>query len=48
MIINVVAGGPLRFGSTLCISNELNKNIGTYSFATGILMMVRSRDQSPI
>ncbi|RLQ95786.1 thiamine diphosphokinase [Falsibacillus albus] len=31
-------------GSTLCISNELIQNHGTFSFSEGILMMVRSRD----
>ncbi|WP_257350138.1 thiamine diphosphokinase [Pseudalkalibacillus decolorationis] len=34
----------LRFGSTLCISNELVTKKGTYSFDDGILMMVRSKD----
>ncbi|MGG3640656.1 thiamine diphosphokinase [Bacillus gobiensis] len=31
-------------GSTLCISNELNFSIGTFSFTNGILIMVRSSD----
>lgn len=35
----------LNYGSSLCISNELDKNFGTYFFTKGILMMVRSRDR---
>ncbi|MDM5226266.1 thiamine diphosphokinase [Cytobacillus sp. NJ13] len=31
-------------GSTLCISNELIDDCGTFSFTEGILMVVRSRD----
>ncbi|GAA0331477.1 thiamine diphosphokinase [Bacillus carboniphilus] len=31
-------------GSTLCISNELIKPAGTFSFISGILMMIRSMD----
>ncbi|RDI47502.1 thiamine diphosphokinase [Falsibacillus pallidus] len=31
-------------GSSLCISNELEENTGTFSFSEGILMMVRSQD----
>jgi thiamine pyrophosphokinase len=31
-------------GSTLCISNELINDCGTYSFSKGILMIVRSTD----
>lgn len=31
-------------GSTLCISNELIKRNGTFSFEKGILMMIRSKD----
>ncbi|RSK26984.1 thiamine diphosphokinase [Bacillus sp. HMF5848] len=34
----------IHFGSTLCISNQLNKDCGTFSFASGILMMIRSCD----
>ncbi|MCA1030027.1 thiamine diphosphokinase [Bacillus timonensis] len=34
----------ISFGSTLCISNELINNIGTFSFKDGILMMIRSSD----
>src|SRR5690606_38330199 len=33
------------FGSTLCISNELILNHGTYSFSSGILLVIRSRDK---
>lgn len=40
---------PLRnrhipIGSTLCISNELINEYGTFSFTEGILMIVRSKD----
>ncbi|MDN4073485.1 thiamine diphosphokinase [Fictibacillus terranigra] len=31
-------------GSTLCISNELVNKIGTYSFSSGILMLIKSHD----
>jgi thiamine pyrophosphokinase len=31
-------------GSTLCISNELISNYGTYSFSNGILIVIRSQD----
>ncbi len=34
----------IRIGSTLCISNELMHNEGTFSFREGILLMIRSRD----
>ncbi|MBY6036138.1 thiamine diphosphokinase [Fictibacillus nanhaiensis] len=34
----------LQIGSSLCISNELVKKSGTYSFASGIILMVKSRD----
>ncbi len=34
----------IQWGSTLCISNELNEEKGTFSFETGILMVVRSTD----
>lgn len=34
----------IELGSTLCISNELNFSTGTFSFANGILIMVRSSD----
>lgn len=34
----------IRWGSTLCISNELINQSGTFSFSRGILLMVRSRD----
>ncbi|MGD6816212.1 thiamine diphosphokinase [Metabacillus sp. 84] len=36
----------IPFGSTLCISNELIHHTGTVSFKSGILMMVRSRDET--
>ncbi|MBS2968940.1 thiamine diphosphokinase [Metabacillus sp. KIGAM252] len=38
----------IPFGSTLCISNELIHHTGTVSFNSGILMMVRSRDETNI
>lgn len=31
-------------GSSLCLSNELIQQIGTFSFEKGILMMIRSKD----
>jgi thiamine pyrophosphokinase len=34
----------ISFGTTLCISNELISNFGTYSFSSGILIVVRSQD----
>jgi thiamine pyrophosphokinase len=34
----------LQVGSSLCISNELVNKNGTYSFDSGIIMMVKSRD----
>ncbi|MFX3624612.1 MAG: thiamine diphosphokinase [Ectobacillus sp.] len=34
----------IYWGSTLCISNELVEEKGTFSFATGILMVIRSTD----
>lgn len=34
----------ILMGSSLCISNELIKETGTFSFTTGILMMIRSED----
>lgn len=34
----------IPLGSTLCISNELKTNIGTFSFTEGILLVVRSCD----
>jgi len=35
----------ISLSSTLCISNELILDNGTYSFSEGILMVVRSNDQ---
>ena len=37
-------GKDISLGSTLCISNELISDIGTYSFNSGILMVIRSND----
>ncbi|ANX12240.1 thiamine diphosphokinase [Fictibacillus arsenicus] len=34
----------LKMGSSLCISNELVNKNGTYSFDSGIILMVKSRD----
>lgn len=34
----------ISVGSTLCISNELISNYGTYSFSSGILIVIRSQD----
>lgn len=34
----------IQKGSTLCISNELIHEQGTFSFTDGILLMIRSRD----
>ncbi|MFD1018127.1 thiamine diphosphokinase [Thalassobacillus hwangdonensis] len=34
----------IRMGSTICISNKLVEEYGTFSFDQGILMIVRSRD----
>lgn len=36
--------GKLTCGSSLCISNELISNIGTFSFSSGILIVVESYD----
>jgi thiamine pyrophosphokinase len=35
----------IPLGSTLCISNELINDSGTFSFDKGILMVIRSRDE---
>lgn len=37
-------GCHIPMGSTLCISNELISNHGTFSFSEGILLVVRSKD----
>jgi thiamine pyrophosphokinase len=34
----------ISLGSTLCISNELIQPTGTFSFSSGILMVIRSHD----
>jgi thiamine pyrophosphokinase len=34
----------ISLGSTLCISNELVNDVGTFSFSEGILIVVRSQD----
>jgi thiamine pyrophosphokinase len=35
---------PIPLGSTLCISNELKMDSGTFSFTEGILLVIRSCD----
>ena len=35
----------LRWGSTRCISNEINDSSGTISFESGKLLIIQSRDQ---
>lgn len=35
----------ISIGSTLCISNELISDYGTFSFSEGILIVVRSSDE---
>jgi thiamine pyrophosphokinase len=37
-------GCHIPMGSTLCISNELIRDHGTFSFSEGILLVVRSKD----
>ncbi|WP_101843840.1 thiamine diphosphokinase [Halobacillus sp. Marseille-P3879] len=37
-------GTHLTYGSTLCISNHLIKDEGTFSFSQGILLVIRSKD----
>ncbi len=39
-----LVNGDVSFGSTLCISNELISEEGTFSFTEGILLVVRSSD----
>ncbi|MEH7308113.1 thiamine diphosphokinase, partial [Neobacillus drentensis] len=34
----------ISIGSTLCISNELISDYGTFSFSEGILIVIRSHD----
>jgi thiamine pyrophosphokinase len=34
----------ISVGSTLCISNELINQYGTFSFSEGILIVIRSHD----
>ncbi|MEK3808977.1 thiamine diphosphokinase [Bacillus sp. FSL H8-0547] len=40
-----LSGCHIKLGATLCISNELIRPSGTFSFSSGILMMVRSTDE---
>ncbi len=39
-----LANQDIYWGSTLCISNELIKKSGTFSFNEGILLLIKSRD----
>jgi thiamine pyrophosphokinase len=39
-----LTNASIQWGSTLCISNELVEHTGTYSFESGIIIMVRSKD----
>ncbi|MCA0969247.1 thiamine diphosphokinase [Halobacillus litoralis] len=34
----------LPYGSTLCVSNQLIEDTGTFSFRSGILLVIRSKD----
>lgn len=36
----------ISWGTTLCISNELLSNSGTFSYEEGILLLIKSRDAS--
>lgn len=36
----------ITWGSSLCISNKLLSNSGTFSFSEGILLLIKSRDAS--
>jgi thiamine pyrophosphokinase len=38
----------IKWGDTLCISNELDFESGTFSYVEGILMVIRSRDYYPL
>ncbi|WP_273850365.1 thiamine diphosphokinase [Guptibacillus spartinae] len=38
----------ISWGSSLCISNELTEEIGSYSFNSGILLVVRSSDAEQV
>ncbi|WP_062105116.1 thiamine diphosphokinase [Bacillus niameyensis] len=40
----VLTDRNIKFGTSLCISNELIQETGTFSFEKGILMMIRSTD----
>lgn len=42
----ILTDGHILLGSTLCISNELIQNYGTYSFKKGILLVIRAKDAS--
>ncbi len=37
----------IEWGTTLCISNEIIEERGTFSFSDGIVIMVKSKDLSP-
>ncbi|WP_085992431.1 thiamine diphosphokinase [Oceanobacillus senegalensis] len=38
----------ISWGSTLCISNKLISNFGTFSYLSGILLFVKSRNVIPV
>ncbi|MFP3490646.1 thiamine diphosphokinase, partial [Staphylococcus sp. SIMBA_130] len=38
----------ISWGSSLCISNELVEENGSYSFSSGILLVVRSSDAEQV
>ncbi|GAB3067635.1 thiamine diphosphokinase [Virgibacillus ainsalahensis] len=38
----------ISWGTTLCISNKLISNNGTFSYERGILLLVKSRDTIPV
>ncbi|MFD2628339.1 thiamine diphosphokinase [Oceanobacillus kapialis] len=42
-----LADATVSWGSTLCISNRLIGNSGTFSFTQGILLLIKSRDTIP-
>lgn len=39
-----LSNANISWGSTLCISNKLNRNSGTFSYKEGILLLIKSRD----
>ncbi|MBY7143679.1 thiamine diphosphokinase [Virgibacillus sp. NKC19-3] len=43
-----LVGQTISWGSTLCISNRLLLNNGTFSYKEGILLLVKSCDMNPV